>query len=164
MRSEGYSYWLPSVPWRSTQQLPDRVITATTNTFKTGIAQTTITPRANGCKAIEDWLVFNHYYPAKPGILAGCTPPNGICPTDPRVCTAIQGSATVVSDETPVAPASGGIAPGITLHQAYLLVNPDSVCTFGMPSSIPDNSTFSFSIDFALNALTSDSTKAYHLF
>lgn len=162
-RGEGYDFYLPTVYWRSTQQLPDRVITATTNTFKTGLTQTTLTPRYNGVKAIEDWLVFSHYTPVIPGFLVGCTPPPAICRGDPKVCTAFQGTGTVVTEQPPVMPSVGGIAPAPSLQESYLQVGLTDYCVAATPANIPDDSTLAFTFDFALDAINSSSTQSYRL-
>lgn len=163
-RGEGYSFYVPNIPWRSTQIQPDRVISVTTNTFRTGVGQGALNPRTNGCKNIEDWLVFNHYTPHIPGSLAGVTPPAATCSLDTKVSSAIQGTGHVLSDQTPFDPASGGIAPSPAINECYLQIATSDYCNFSTPASIPDDTLLTFAFDFALNVLQSDPTQSYRLF
>jgi hypothetical protein len=166
LRGEGYDYSLANFNWRGSPYT-DRLISLTTNNFKTGLKQVTINPQIQGVKAIAQWLTFNHYSPRVLGTLAGCSPPSEITPIliiNPLMCSNLAGNAAVLTDDAPISPDTGGIAPAPDLYATYLQIDPNTYGHFTLPATIPDNTILNFEFNFALNTLTSSNTSNYRLF
>ena len=160
-QGEGYSYYLPNQPWRGTTA--DRFINISTQNFKTGLVQTPINTLVSGLKNIVDWLSFYHYYPASSGVLAGCSPLVEIPPDDPRLCIHMHGVGPVGS-VTVLTPWVGGIAPIPELKDTWLAIGLHSFGRVTLPSSIPDNTTLAFELDFAIDPALTDLSGSYRLF
>jgi GTA TIM-barrel-like domain len=160
-QGEAELYYLPSLGWRGSEA--DRQITNTTRNFKTGIAQAPITPSFQGVKDITDWLAFYHYTPAISGVLAGCSPLPEIPPGDARLCSHMHGTGPVGSVLVKT-PTVGGIAPVPALKDTWLAVQLHSYTGFTLPSTIPDNTTMAFEIDFEIDPTLTDLTGSYRLF
>jgi len=160
-QGEAENFYLPGLSWRGSEA--DRQIVNTTRNFKTGITQAPISPLVQGVKDITDWLAFNHYTPAISGVLAGCSPLPEIPPGDPRLCIHMHGTGPVAS-ATVLSPTVGGIAPIPNLKDTWFQIALHSFGRVTLPSSIPDNSTLAFELDFAIDPDLTDLTGNYRLF
>lgn len=160
-QGEAETYYLPGLSWRGSEA--DRQIVNTTRNFKTGITQTPISPLVQGVKDIVDWLSFFHYTPAVAGVLAGCSPLPEIPPGDARLCTHMHGTGPVGS-VTSLSPTVGGIAPIPNLKDTWLDIQLHSFAGFSLPSTIPDNTTLAFEIDFAIDPALTNLTGNYRIF
>jgi hypothetical protein len=161
LMGEGENWYLPGFSWRGF--VVDRLIDRTTFNFKTGIAQTPISPLLQGVKDIIDWISFYHYTPAQPMVLAGVTPLPGVQTGSPLLCSQIHGVGPVGS-KTVLSPTIGGIAPIPDLKDTWLQIQLHSYCSLNFPATIPDNTVFNFDFTFAIDPTLTDLTGNYRLF
>jgi hypothetical protein len=162
-QGEGYNFYLPNLSWRS--GLSDRLISNTTRNFKTGLAQSPINPRVNGMKDLQEWLTFLHFYPAIPGVLAGCTPLPNLFPGNPRLCSHIYGTGKIQTDIPALTPTVGGLAPPINdLENTWVLVQRHSYMSLNFPDQVDDpNSIFNFEFNFEIDPVLTNLSGNYRL-
>jgi hypothetical protein len=161
LQGEADTFSLSNFQWHGSTM--DRLLSNTTENFKTGLTAQKINPLVNGVKEIIPWLSFYHYYPAINGVLAGCTPLPTMFPGNPQLCSHMHGFGPVASEDVLI-PITGGIAPVPDLQATWAEVQLHSYMFVTLPILVPDNSVFNFEFSFSIDWSLTVTGGSYRLF